>query len=384
MDVDYLIVGGGFYGCALSLFLRSISKNILVVESEDDLLTKASSLNQARVHGGFHYPRSALTAVRSMLLQKRFAQDFPEAIVDSFDMLYAVASKHSKVSAHRFFRMYSEMGADISPASAPERALFDQDRVEGVYACTENAFDYRVLRSHLQNQISHLGVRVELGETVSQLDEQADHVVAHLKSGREVRAKMVFNVTYANLNKVLAASGRSQVDLRYELAEIAMVEAPPALAHKGITVVDGPFFSTMPYPAEDLHSLTHVRYTPHCSWDDDPQSGMREPDLERLNHPDSMVRYMLLDARRYVPSLADAIWKKSVFEVKTVLKKNELDDGRPILFHRAPGNGRLISIMGGKIDNIYDLFDMMRLSDPVWANCHTNFLSGAQSARRIS
>ena len=34
-DVDYLIIGGGFYGCCLALYLRSISDRVLVVEAAD-------------------------------------------------------------------------------------------------------------------------------------------------------------------------------------------------------------------------------------------------------------------------------------------------------------------------------------------------------------
>ena len=69
-DVDYLIIGGGFYGCCLALYLRSISDRVLVVEAADRLMTRASRVNQARIHTGFHYPRSALTAVKSMVLHQ--------------------------------------------------------------------------------------------------------------------------------------------------------------------------------------------------------------------------------------------------------------------------------------------------------------------------
>ena len=62
---DHIIIGGGFYGCCLALFLRSISRKVLLIEAEDQLLSRASRVNQARVHTGFHYPRSAATASAS-------------------------------------------------------------------------------------------------------------------------------------------------------------------------------------------------------------------------------------------------------------------------------------------------------------------------------
>lgn len=99
VPVDYLVVGRGFYGCCLALYLRSVSERVLLVEAGDTLLGRASRVNQARVHTGFHYPRSALTAVKSMLLHCRFMADFPEAVVDEFQMLYAIARRRSKVSS---------------------------------------------------------------------------------------------------------------------------------------------------------------------------------------------------------------------------------------------------------------------------------------------
>ena len=60
---DYVVIGGGFYGCCLALYLRSISDKVLLVEASDALMKRASRVNQARVHTGFHYPRSAVTAV---------------------------------------------------------------------------------------------------------------------------------------------------------------------------------------------------------------------------------------------------------------------------------------------------------------------------------
>lgn len=41
---------------------------------------------------------------------------------------------------------------------------------------------------------------------------------------------------------------------------------------------------------------------------------------------------MINDAKRYIPLLEDAVYKDSIYEVKTIQVKNETDDGRPILF----------------------------------------------------
>ena len=86
--------------------------------------------------------------------------------------------------------------------------------------------------------------------------------------------------------------------------------------------------------------------------------------------------YMLRDAQRFMPCLKRAVYKRSIFDVKTVLEKNEHDDGRPILYQRKPSNSRVISILGGKIDNIYDLFDVVRNTNSEFSNAHDGFVTG--------
>jgi len=358
-EFDYLIVGGGFYGCCLALYLRSVSDRVLLVEAGDTLLDRASRVNQARIHTGFHYPRSAQTAVKSMLLHRRFMSDFPEAVVSDFQMLYAISRRRSKVSAKRFFRMFRDIGAPISPALPGQRVLFDPDMVEEVFACSEAAFDYSVLRRKLADRLHRAAVELRLSTAVEALEEGRDGVRATLSDGSEVAARYTFNITYAQINDVLDRARLPRAQLKHELAEIALVQPPEELRGIGVTVMDGPFFSCIPYPSEGLHSLTHVRYTPHDSWTDEAGLG---PAYDRLAaaRPESQVQHMIRDGQRYLPCLAQAVPQHSHFDVKTVLVKNERNDGRPILYQQKPAGSRVVSILGGKIDNIYDLFDLVR------------------------
>jgi L-2-hydroxyglutarate oxidase LhgO len=185
-DFDYLIIGGGFYGCCLALFLRTVSDRILLVESGAQLMERASRVNQARIHTGFHYPRSSLTAVKSMLLHRHFMTDFPDAVVDDFQMLYAVARRRSKVSARRFLRMFQDLGAPIRPASPSQTMLFDPNMVEGVFACSEAAFDYTVLRRQFSERLARERIDVKLSTSVAALADQAGTVVAGLTNGQEI------------------------------------------------------------------------------------------------------------------------------------------------------------------------------------------------------
>lgn len=371
-DFDFVIVGGGFYGCCLALFLRSLTDRILLVEAGGGLLERASRVNQARIHSGFHYPRSFVTALRSRVLQERFVRDFEAAVLSDFDMLYAIAQRQSKVSASRFRRMFEDMGASILPASGAHRALFDMNVIEDVFLCKEFAFDWSILRSQLLERLEKHQIPVRFLSRAETFRHEAGRCVVGLSSGEEITAGHVFNVTYAAVNGLLAAAKAPLVNVKHELAELALVVPPAEFENLAVTVMDGPFFSIMPYPSERLYSLTHVRYTPHFSWVDPP--GGPAADFSQSLPRNTRWRHMMHDARRYVPCLSELRYVKSVFDVKTVLVKNERDDGRPILLHRDADSPRLITVMGAKIDNIYDLFDILPRMEPSWQSANTSRL----------
>jgi hypothetical protein len=71
------------------------------------------------------------------------------------------------------------------------------------------------------------------------------------------------------------------------------------------------------------------------------------------------VDRIVRDVGRYLPAVLGAKYVESLFEVKTILIKNEGDDGRPILFEKHPELPGCYSVLGGKIDNIYDVWEKL-------------------------
>ena len=358
---DVLIIGGGFYGCCLALLLADRHTKVTILERAPDLMTRASALNQARVHAGFHYPRNFLTACRSLINFPRFTLEFRKAIVDDFTKLYAVARHGSKVTARRFFRMYTDMKAQIRPAAPRYAALFDPDFIEALFEVREYAFDCDILRELLRDRLNSAGVRVLYGYDVRAVianKPEGSGLVCLDEAGAAYAAPAVFNCTYTRLNHLLRASGLPLLALKHELTEICLVEVPEALHGLGVTIMDGPFFSVMPYPSAGLHSLTHVRYTPHQKWLD----GERDADPYSLadSPPPSNFIHMRNDALRYLPALRGVRHVRSLFEITTVLLRNEDDEGRPILFRTDYGLPGLSVVLGSKIDNIYDVLAMVK------------------------
>jgi len=88
---------------------------------------------------------------------------------------------------------------------------------------------------------------------------------------------------------------------------------------------------------------------------------------------------MIHDGQRFLPCLKRAVPRRSLYEIKTVLAKNEHDDGRPILYQQKPGDSRVVSILGSKIDNIYDLFDLVSRTGPEFRDASAALVSGRPS-----
>lgn len=361
---DAVVIGGGFYGCAIALELTTYFDRVALLEKEADLMQRASYVNQARIHQGYHYPRSILTALRSRVNFKRFVAEFSDCVYNDFDKYYAIGRVSSKVSAEQFRLFCQRIDAPVQAAPKSIRQLFNRDLIEDVFTVKEWAFDSVKLKLMMLDKLAPATVDVALNTQVVRLMTQANGMqltCAQEQGDRKLQTRYVFNCTYSQINQILDASQLALIPLKHEYTEMALVQAPDPIRQMGITVMDGPFFSIMPFPARGLHSLSHVRYTPHHYW----QDRMGDPYIDAHRYfqevkPKSQHVHMIKDAQRYIPVLSECQYQDSIWEVKTVLPQSEVDDSRPILFRQSDQIPNFISIMGGKIDNIFDIRENLK------------------------
>ena len=369
---DCIIIGGGFFGAYIASTLRQKYRKILIVEKERDLLLRASLRNQARVHNGYHYPRSLSTALSSARHFTRFCDEFAPAILNAFEKYYAIAAYGSKTSATQFYRLFKQFSIPIERASDAVQGLFTRELVEEVFCVQEYAFNANILREILQERLHTNGIEIALNTQAMRVFSDWGEVgISVLESSAQreqtLHAPLVLNCTYAGINALLNRSALPPLPLKYELTEMALVQVPESLARLGVTIMDGAFFSLMPYPARNCYTLSHVRYTPHCAWSDSSQ--VRDPYalLDSLLHPthnsqklESKFPLMCHDAARYLPELSKLEYIDSLYEIKTLRTHNEIDDGRPIIFAKDYGVKGFCTIMGGKIDNIYEIIHALQ------------------------
>lgn len=355
---DCVIIGGGFYGCMIALELRKHFNKIAIIEQENDILQRASFTNQARVHMGYHYPRSLLTAFSSFKNFTLFCNDFKQAITKNFNKYYAIARIGSKTTSKQFYHIFKNMKTPISIAPSHIKAFFNKKLIEEVFCVQEYAFNSTILKQILAKKLHQANITLYMNTTAQKVIQRSNKIIIQSQT-KDIESTFVFNCTYAGLNTLLHNSSLALLNLKVEITEMALVEMPNLLKDLSVTIMDGQFFSFMPFPAKNLYTLSHVRYTPHTSWLDIKQYHNAYEVLQHYKKQSNFV-YMLHDCIRYMPLLQECIYKESLFEAKIIRAPNEKDDGRPILFAKDYGIKNFFNVLGGKIDNIYDILYNLR------------------------
>lgn len=341
---------------------------MVVLERDPHAFMRATYINQARVHMGYHYPRSLSTALKSAHYFERFVEDFGFCILSDFDQIYATANHFSWTNAKEFMRFCSN--AQIRCDEVPVERFFKPHMCDGAFETTEYTYDAHILRDHLLDEIGRIdSVKIVYGvlpQAIVAVDDS--HWKVEASDDRVFEGKTIINTTYAGVNNVHALMGIDPLPIKYELCEIILCEVDESLKDVGITVMDGPFFSIMPFGKTGLHSLTSVTFTPHLtSYDAQPtfacqqrSEGLCEPlSLYNCNEcpakPETAWPFMSQLARKYLKDEFGFRYKKSLFSMKPILKASEIDDSRPTVIrtvHEAP---RMISALSGKINTVYDL-----------------------------
>lgn len=366
VDVDVLVLGAGAFGLYGACVAAERGLRVLVVTPDAVPFARASHANQARLHNGYHYPRSVGTAMQSSAYFDRFTEEFPDCMADSFTKIYAIARSFSFTSPGAFRRFCATVEIPVRERDPSE--WFRPGTVDAAYECREAGFDFERLRDRFwARATAHSGVKVRFGCRVGAASVVDGAWSVALTDSTCVRTRQVLNATYASTNQVLKIFSQELLPVRYELCEIVLGRPAPRLAAVGITVMDGPFFSVMPFGQGGLHSLSAVDHTPRLSSDErlpvlPCQSGRVDCSPDALAdcatcpvRPPSGASGMQQLARRYLhPDLYLDV-ESSLYAIKPVLDTSVVDDSRPTLIIHHRSDPDLITVFSGKINTVFDL-----------------------------
>ena len=367
MKYDKIIIGAGLYGLYSALYCGRKGETVLVLEKDDAAFKRATYINQARVHMGYHYPRSYSTAIKSAGYFERFNKDYGFSILSDFDQVYATSAKFSWTNAKQFEQFCKN--ADIMCEELPTSKYFKQGMCDGAFLTKEYTYDAQILKQYFLDEIAKLpNVKIVYNAQICKIRKEAGQYVIVLKDDTSYESGFVLNSTYAGVNQILEKLGYDKFKIKYELCEIILCKVNDELKNTGITVMDGPFFSIMPFGKTGYHSLTSVTFTPHkTSYDYLPtfecQANSRgfcsKYSLGNCNDciakPESAWPYMSSLARKYMKDEYEFEYVKSLFSMKPILQACELDDSRPTVIKTFSENPTFVSVLSGKINTVYDL-----------------------------
>ena len=368
---DKIIIGAGIYGLYAADFCGKNGQKILVLEYDDAPFMRATYINQARVHMGYHYPRSYTTATKSASYYDLFRNDYGFSVKEDFEKIYAVAGKFSWTNAQQFEKFCKDCGIPCKPVNATD--YFKDGLVEGAFLSQESTYDASVLLNHFLKEIEpQEAIKIVYSSRIKTIEKNGKNYDVCLESGQLFSAPFILNSTYASVNQITAKLGFERIEIKYELCEVILCKVSSQLQNIGITVMDGPFFSLMPFGKTGYHSLTSVSHTPHKTsletlptFDCQPrsQNTCSPEQLGNCNHcvakPKTAWHYMLGIARKYLNDDIEIEYIKSLYSIKPVLKTSEVDDSRPTVIKKHSSNPAFISVLSGKINTVYDLKEIL-------------------------
>ncbi len=369
---EKIIIGAGLYGLYSALYCCKKGQRVVVFECDEAPFKRATYINQARVHQGYHYPRSISTALKSAGYFERFNKDYAFCVNKEFDQIYATSSQYSWSDGKQFKEFCR--AANIPCEELYAGNYFKDGMCDGVFRTREYTYDAMILRDWLLDKLSEYGeqVTINYGVKINAIEKHTDSYVIRTEDGGSYESAFVFNSTYAGTNQILDMAGFEKFGIKYELCEIILCDVNEKLKDVGFTVMDGPFFSIMPFGKTGYHSLTSVTFTPHTtSYDAVPTFSCQEKcggfcSTKRLGNcndcpakPVTAFPYMASLARKYMLDDYKFEYKKSLFSMKPILMSSEIDDSRPTVIRTYSKNPTFVGVLSGKINTVYDLDEVL-------------------------
>lgn len=322
------VIGGGLFGATTAIHLARAGHAVHLYDAKADLMCGATAATYARLHRGYHYPRSPETGRESREAESAFRAEYGDCVIDGGKQAYIVAE-----------------GGHVTPEQY--RAFLEGEDLQ--FFQEGNRFDVVEPRVNLtslvtcvRRKVTEAGVTARLGHRLNRRE----------CVGLRSRFDRIVVATYSRTNDILGKLGCEIAEYKFQVVEKPVVELPASLRNASIVVIDGPFGCIDPLDDTPFHVLGHVRETIHAEnvgyGADIPEHLM--PVLDKAMTPAWAHTKFAAVAdclARFVPAVAEAKHVASTLTVRAVLAGVEKTDARPTLVERM--DGQVIKVFSGKL-----------------------------------
>ena len=368
---DKIIIGAGIYGmyAAKRILEKNPNEKVLILEVENTYFHRGSYVNQARLHNGYHYPRSYSTASKSAKYFNRFYNDFKEGINDNFEKIYAIAKDYSWANGEQFKKFCDNL--NLLCDEIPKEKFFNPHTIDKAFLTKEYSFDAKKIGDKLYKKLVDLDCSFKFKAKITSIKKEKDVFILQLKDESKYSAPFVLNASYAGINKIHGLLGFEYLPIKYEFCEVILCKVSDNIKNIGLTVMDGPFFSVMPFGLTGYHSITTVSKTPHftsydylppydCSGDEKLHTKEHKKGCIHCGiYPETAFQEMVQIAKKYLNEDIEIRYIKSLFTIKPILVASEIDDSRPTIIKQYSENPDFYTVFSGKINTMYDLDEIL-------------------------
>ena len=322
------VIGSGWYGCHISKVLIQKGFNVEIWEKNNEIFLGSSSMNQNRLHLGFHYPRNYNTRKQSREGFSKFLDHYGDLTQSVNNNLYAV-SNSSLVDGPTYKAIFSHEDYDFATYDKYCDELFNIDLV---IKTNERLIRHDLAKKYWESENLPINFNEEI------LSNKNNIFTA---DGKKINQPndLIIDCTWGASNQNKAYF--EQFFITY------IIKFSRDLPFGAFTLMDGPFFSIFPYgnPEDNLFTLTHVKYGVIKT---------AEIDHEKKNE---LFSEILIDLKKYLQIDASSISLIDTF-ISRKLKPNSVSDARDtnVIFNEQKNYA---SVYSGKIDTIFHSVDLI-------------------------
>lgn len=333
------VVGAGIFGSSAAWKLGREGHSVDLFDKSGDLLSCASFVNQYRLHRGYHYPRSAETAIASIEGNVTFAREYADCVMAGGDHFYAVAKEKSLVNAEQFIRFCEQVGLSYSIETCQ---VLRPEMLQLCIRAQETLFDPYVLRQLVEDRLRAAGVNFQ---PIAFPDERRDEY------------DLVVYALYAQSNIPFSNRPEFQRPYQFELCEKPIFSLPPQFEGLSVVVMDGPFMCMDPMGSTGNFVMGNVELAIHQReigiYPTIPEGFESLLNRGVVKNPAiTRQKAFIESASQFFTGLEQADYIGSMYTFRTVPPNREADDGRPTLVERV--TDREIRIFSGKIGTCVD------------------------------
>ena len=335
------VIGGGFYGIMASLEAAKTEhvKEVFLFERERSLFCAAGKYNQARLHLGFHYPRSEETIQQSKSGFSLYQDRFP-SVTKSINKNIYLIREDGQIGIKEYLKIMKRNKLNFSAFDMSKSAFkykSDGTNYEAIKV-EERYIDIIKLNKTLSDEIYELGINVRLNQEVKFIDNTSGKL--KLSNGQEECFDLIINCTYTD---PFNGFKNAKYPLKFEFCTLLLISSEEIKEH-AITIMDGEFVSIYPW-LSNLHSVSSVKYTPSIK-----SNNLLE--LRKLianrTYKDLQENATLIE--EHMRSLLD--FKYSLvgdFSTIKVKIKDDIGDQRIV---KTFSEGKCLSVLQGKLDAV--------------------------------